>query len=1491
MKKKKVKQKAKRSLFHKIVNVFIAAFASIIVLFVLFIGVSQTSTFRNYLKEKIVETVNSSISGRLFIGEINGTLLTTLSIKEIALSDSSNQTIFYSDEIDIKVNPFALLTRKIHLREIAVNNAQLSILQNESGQWNLSTLSPPDTSKPTIEKPKPEESSSFPFLIQANNLQLNNFRFVMQTRENVGNQKVYRYINFNDLIIDKFNLTANAIADISKNNYSLNLKRLSFDPNVERFNLQKFSGIFVYQNKNAIVKDFKLISDDSNIQINATLNNADFFNNFSLERLQKTPADVEVVLDPFVFDDLSSFIPVTNLLGNKVQLHLKANGPYGDLNIEKLNLEMKSTKLNVTGNVKNLHKPSDLFLDVNIKDSYANYNDVKSLLPKMGLPDFGDIELINFNAEFKGRPTNFTADINTNVNEGEISGKTILNLDAKPIEYNIDLTTKNLDLYPILNSNSKLQSQIKLVGEGSSPSELNSNINLKVNNSTFSGKRISELKFEGEAKKQKIDLSMLGNIENSEISLAGLVDFSNKVPSYDLKGEIDSLNLADFLSDKNFNSKLNFKFDANGSSFNIDSLIGVFNVKLDSSKFRDKKIDNSELTLQLVKGEENRNIYLSSDFVDFAITGKFSLKDAIDVVSYEASTIVDITSQKAKEFNPLYKADSSKTSPPVPQEIISKDLNFNYSFTFKDFELIATLLNEEKLDIAGSGSGKISNSKDNFTIETDMDIDYFLTAGDQVLYLSNLTTDFRLTRNNSSTTFDDLFGSISVNAERVYAGSDIENIEADIIFNQSRMFFNISSLIDKKIGLETDGSFVMSPREQTIELEDLDVVYNKVEWKNQRPIVMSLKPGQSLDIEDFSLYNDQAALFVYGIIYNDGRQNLQVDAKDIDGKLISKTFFNEENKLFNANLNINGSLSGTFTQPLLDFDVDLDSVSYSDIYFGELSGKFNYEDKNISIDAAFVDSTESVKPKLTINGNIPIDLNYQLKGDRFGDDELNLKIKSDNFNLAAVGNIIPGVKNQKGLLTTELNISGQVNNPGLYGDIKLQNGKFNLLANNLDYAADIVIKFDDKEFSIEKAIIKNAGGTAYDGVMNATGSGKLKSFVPDNATIRLNGDLAILSDRSRSAQPLIYGDLFISSNGEWVFNYRPSGSYFFGNVNIKNADLTFVAAAANYQGGTRYDYTIMKDTTNVDQIRLELEEIVASDKQETDTKSNSKLNLDYELNITTTNIAELEIILSQTLNQKLNLEVAGNLNYENIDGRSRAQGSFELLDGSKLEFFKTFEADGNIRFESDITDPYLNIVATYTSDYTPPNSTETKEVAVKLRLEGPVSQIGTNLANKPQNISVYVGARNIENNVPDERYDASDALSFILVNQFKGDLTAENRQQVANQTIGATAATSLLGSLLTGFVNQAVGDVVNNIQLSQAGEYTKFAVSGRFSNFKYSFGGTTEVFQNINKANLRVDYFFNPSFLIRLERKDPVVQTYGIEDKITELGLKYRFEF
>ena len=118
-----------------------------------------------------------------------------------------------------------------------------------------------------------------------------------------------------------------------------------------------------------------------------------------------------------------------------------------------------------------------------------------------------------------------------------------------------------------------------------------------------------------------------------------------------------------------------------------------------------------------------------------------------------------------------------------------------------------------------------------------------------------------------------------------------------------------------------------------------------------------------------------------------------------------------------------------------------------------------------------------------------------------------------------------------------------------------------------------------------------------------------------------------------------------------------------------------------------------------------------------------------------------------------------------------------------------------------------------------------------------------------------------------------------------------------NHTLGSleNAAYSLLGSQLTNYLNSSLGGLINNIKLNKYSgrDSYKLLFSGKYNNIRYSFGGSfgsqTDYLQ-LSKADIRVEYLFNPNFLIRLEQKDPIIET-TTKEKIQEVGLKYKFEF
>ena len=108
------------------------------------------------------------------------------------------------------------------------------------------------------------------------------------------------------------------------------------------------------------------------------------------------------------------------------------------------------------------------------------------------------------------------------------------------------------------------------------------------------------------------------------------------------------------------------------------------------------------------------------------------------------------------------------------------------------------------------------------------------------------------------------------------------------------------------------------------------------------------------------------------------------------------------------------------------------------------------------------------------------------------------------------------------------------------------------------------------------------------------------------------------------------------------------------------------------------------------------------------------------------------------------------------------------------------------------------------------------------------------------------------------------------------------------------AAFSLLGSQLTSYLNSALGGLISNIKLNKYSgrDSYKLLFSGKYNNIRYSFGGSfgqTDYLQ-LSKADIKVEYLFNPNFLIRLEQKSPIIET-TTEERVQELALKYKFEF
>ncbi len=1491
----KLKQsKVQRSLFRKVVNVFIGIFLGLSLLTIMVVGFSQTKTFRELLREKVISIANKELNGRLNIEKIDGTVLTSLFLRNVSIV-VENDTLLYAKKIELKTSPLQLLLKKIFIRQLLIEDAGVAMLQDQSGEWNFTKLI----------KPTPEDTakSSFSFLIQANDIQFHNISFTKQSFSNLKSRRAYSTLNEDDLRIENLNFSAQAYADVKNSNYLLILKELSFKPNLTRFNLKYISGEFAITKNFASVTNFYFLSDSSEVNINARLDSLDLFGGAELKDFKNYPISFDARAKSFNFDDISSFITSTELLKGSPSLELKAHGKFGNFKIDKFSVDFRDTHFEIEGNVQNLNRPENLYITAKIINTDINYKDINSLLPSLELPEYAKLLLTKVNMEFEGEPTKFKSRFSGNINEGQLTCDVTMSLGSKPITYDISFTTNNLNLFPILNTNTSLISKGSFKGKGFSPADIIADFYFNATGSTIDGYNVDKLTVNSHAADRSINLKIEGASEKLSTIITGDVSFDkDTIPIFNLVGQLKNLNLARFLKDEKYESDFNFYFTADGRNFNPDELTGSFQIGIDSSRYQGNRISNSNIQCIFKKDSTRREIILASDFADFQIDGDFSLSKAVELVAYESKTIAEIVSAKINDLNPLSIVqprgveDSVKTILP---DIVNEDLKFNFGSTFKDLELLSKLIGYERLDLSGELKGSIKNESGNFSVATELNLDYFVLMQKQrTIYLSDFNVSLNFTRDNHFISFDKLFGTASLTGKRFYSGSNVKSIEADIAFNQSKLFFSTSANIADMFTTEAEGIVLMTPREQQLLIDKLSLSYEGIEWTNSDTLKVLFNPDY-FRIAQLQMKKDTSLISITGRIESSGKQDLTLTASKISGNILERYFLGLEDNQLIANGSATARFEGEIENPILNVSVHVKEAKLPSIPRTNLHGSIYYGDKKLSTNFTFLDSTSNEKnPLFLLNGSIPVDLSFTSAKERILQNEpLNIRIKSSQFNLSMLGRIVPIIADQSGILSTDLNISGTFNSPQYSGYITLKDGAFRLPYNNLGYNCQMKLSFENQSMNVDNFVLSNAGGAKYSGTINGRGGIEFDGFKTKEIKLLFNGDLAVLGQKSQIVSPSFYGDLLIDTNGDWLLSKNGDRIFFKGNILMKNTDLIYTTGQENTGASNKnFNFIYIADSSKIDQEATRFQRVLLKEKDLQNAKAtvDKPLNFDYEIGISTENTAKAIIILSQAINQKLFVEMRGDMNYSNFSGETRAQGAFELLPGSKLEFIKTFEATGFLRFESDITNPYLDILATYNSDYINPrdDSGTSEEVAVKIKIKSPLSELGKSLAGNTESMGVYVGSKNIQNNVRETRYDYADAFSFIFIGKFKDDLTAQDKTQVAGQTnlIGNTA-TSFLGSVLTSFVNSAVGDLVNNIQINQTAYSTKFSLSGRIQNLRYTFGGTTEVFQNIGKANVKFEYLFNPKFLMRLERKDPIAATFISEEKISEFALKYKFEF
>lgn len=1485
---KKIIGKGRKALRYG-VNIFVYTFVGIFMLLMIFFGVSQTSFFKNWLRDTVVEIVNDEIHGKLSIGEIDGTIFTSLIIKKVTLTSVENDTVVSAGNIELRTSPLKILFKNIYVRKFELKDAKIHLVEESDGQLNLLKIFPPSTT------PEDTTTSEFPFTIEVADFALTNVDFSMQRYDKVGSTQYYQSLTTDDLRIKNLNVSFNAFADLNKYAYRLTINNISFNPNFDFFQLQHLSGSILLTPKLAGINKLHLITRDSDVELSAAILGIDFLTDFSMEDLAEAPLRLSLLSTKLNVDDVTTYVPAMKMFDGIISTDLEGSGTFNELSLKKFNIDYNNTSLNARGVLKNLLDADKMLFDVRVTDSYIDPSDPNKFLEDLDIPvymEFGVFRIDTLN--YYGGPLDFKSTFVIRTDKGNLKGNA--NIDLRPAEmiYDATLYTSDIDLNSFISIPTSINSEIKIKGAGFNPEKMKMDFTFDASSSKFGDKIYKNIFVNSKAENGliNVNLSLLSDL--SSANLDANIDFKNpNDPTYDIKGKTNGINLAQILSSQSLDSELNLSLEASGQGFNPDSMNLFLVTDIHQSRFLDFDIDSTRLILDLRRNDNGKKIVnIVSDIADFTISGNFLITSLGEVLSREADIIIASIDDK---LNPIFKKDSLENF--NSQNLITNNLNsvqdfdLNYLLDFK--ESMNLTLGKNQIEINGQMNGFMKSSNDSLSISLNTDFDYLKYLNENDFYfLINSNLNCKISNHLINGYSGNLIAEVEFKSDRIYAGANIYNLNSKLSLADNKIDLEVDAEYEKNISAKLKASTIFNNDELQLNINNFNLNYNQFNIHNQTELELTYS-NETLDFKKFDLDVANGTLKVDGTFGPTGEHKLDINLDSLKGeRLLADILGNLGEKKFDADINLKGLVTGNFSDPKFSITASAQKMKYDESKFGSLLAVSKYDSNKLNIDVRFLDSTlNNESPSMLITGYIPLNLTNKDSAAK-SNSKIELTIQSDEFDLSSLKNIVPYVQFQKGKLETDVYISGTISKPIAIGYFSINNATFKVTNNNLDYDLSTKIWIDDEDISIESITLKNVLGTSQGGSLRGEGFVKLNEFKLDSTFIKVNGDLKILDKISKTSGLLAYGDLVVQTRGDIIYSAKRGRSYVNLPIDVTVADITVPLGKSAYSSSSGFIYKYLEGDKNVDKIISELDSLIQSTNNNDSIKNieTGVARFDYTVDIKLKTEAEVAVILSKELDQNLVAIMGGNFFLESINGKTKSGGELKLLEGSSLSFIKSFSADGNVKFDK-LTDPIIDITATYKDYYVPPTATNgstEQEVAVKIKLKGPLSELDKNFIRDENNIGVYMGRQAITEDKKDPTKNATDAMYFLIIGKFPGD---DNNQNDRN--IVASTTTSLAGSLIGEVLNQYFDNYVTGFQLRQTATDTKFSLLGKVWKIKYQIGGSTEVLQDLSRANVKMEYPVTERLQLRFERKESEnQQTSSINNPLFfEGGFKYNFEF
>lgn len=1488
----------KKSFFRKLLKIaliFTGGFILTLVSIIIFI---QTPYFKNKLLQYAVGKVNESLAEKesvLYVESIQGSIIRGFTLKNVSLV-VKNDTMLKFSELDANYNINRLLKKEVYLRDVVLTDLQgnFTKIKDNSGEhvWNYEYL---------LKKEKKEEDTAkkeFDWKITARNFELKNgnVRFLEEKNQDKPLREIpveeAKKFGFSNLNVTNLNL--NLSGYYHPDEKFVNMKEFSFSTNTL---IDVKSLIFeasILGDDKADLKNFHIVTTNSDVIINEAyiehlnpLKEKVIYENFKDKN-----AYVDILADRFDVSELIFFLPSLDFMKGKAYLDLKAEGKYNDIDIKKLTAKTDGSSISVSGKVQNLHDPKKLYLDVVVKNAELDPTDSKKNLPGIPIPDYSHVGKVSASFTFKGEPTKFNADYDVKTSAGDINGKTFLDIQDKKFSYDADFKTKNVNIGKILKDdklNSSINADIKANGNGFDYRTLNGNINFDINNSDFYGQKIS--KSNGTVKANSgdynIDLSYSSNSLTTKLNgIVGVRDLSKL--KYNLKGTVQSFDISTLTKNSEDKSNLNFTFDAQGEGYKPDDINGNYDISFTPSNYQHYIIPQTHMIVKAGINGDERFASVTSDIFDFDAKGKFSYLTIPNIIVTNVRSIAD---QFKKEFgkDSLESDFSFSNTRTVNVSMVKpivftdpSDIYVKYSLTIKNYRPVQLVLKDSSITFSGKISGEISQNKNAFSLNAKGEISNLLYLDSAFSFSKGLIDlDFK----NDYTIAKDfgvMFGNVNMKASNLnFNTRKVDTATFSMNYGEDKGLFNLTGNRDTTLRLHSMGKFAIGDNSVRLLFDTLGFGYKNYSLADRIPakinfkIIDSLNNNEVIEFENLRLVSDNQRLMVTGYYSLNGNSKMELRGQRIRmpelQRLINPEI--EDEKIINGELRrFLIKYTGNLDEPELDAELNTEVLSLQKVKLGRIDALLGYHNNTATPQISFFNVNN--EGNLQIKGEIPLQNPMQTfrekeQRENLLENDVNLKIAAQNFQVNILEQIIPVISRLKGNLNGNIDVKGKVKRPLLSGNMNIQNGKFRLNMTGMNYNFKADISTQDQKLLFPSVRIFAPYEEDLPFIMK--GYIDFTNLEMNDLELSMGGKIKVLDNQISQNVLGVYGELYAKTGQDLVLKGNSERLDMTGHLIMTKGRIyippfkkeAYSLYADNFKYKIIFDSAGFKGDSLDIYINKYKDSLKTADKNRLDPFDNQFLTsvnalkktlsksspFHYNVSVSTENKLYVNFIVDEKTGQEFFGNVTANLVFDNRENDSlQVRGRVILEDNCYYKFYKNFEATGNLIFTGNIVNPELNIEAKYNAITTDPSDEKnTRTVSITLRVTGPTF-------NAKLDWTVLV------NGNPRGGSQDQEAISFIVFGKFPDELNADQRLNLVSN-VGANVGTSFMSQYISNKLQAYLPFIVNtdiNYNSTQSGnvaQNTDIRITAEFGDATVRVGG--QIFRDLTNTNVIIEYPLN----------------------------------